>query len=128
MRTARSISPTVCLYRSDTDLKRLPLALVPENHDGSQLPVLNCLPFSTGQGKYRQFQSFDEPYLERLRAGDVRTQEHFGAYFSALIQVKLRSRLQSREAVEDARQESLGGSTWLCGTEKSFTRNAWDRL
>jgi len=44
-----------------------------------------------------QFHSFDEAYVERLRAGDFRTQEHFGAYFSALIQVKLRSRLPSRE-------------------------------
>jgi RNA polymerase sigma-70 factor, ECF subfamily len=54
-----------------------------------------------------QFQSFDEAYVERLRAGDFRTQEHFGAYFSALIQVKMRSRLQSREAIEDVRQETF---------------------
>jgi RNA polymerase sigma-70 factor (ECF subfamily) len=54
-----------------------------------------------------QFHSFDETYVERLRAGDFRTQEHFGAYFSALIQVKLRSRLQSREAIEDVRQETF---------------------
>jgi len=54
-----------------------------------------------------QFQSFDESYVARLRAGDLRTQEHFGAYFSTLIQVKLRSRLQSREAIEDVRQETF---------------------
>jgi RNA polymerase sigma-70 factor (ECF subfamily) len=54
-----------------------------------------------------QFHSFDEGYVERLRTGDLRTQEHFGAYFSALIQVKLRSRLQSREAIEDVRQETF---------------------
>jgi RNA polymerase sigma-70 factor (ECF subfamily) len=54
-----------------------------------------------------QFHSFDEAYVERLRAGDFRTQEHFGAYFSELIQVKMRSRLQSREAVEDVRQETF---------------------
>jgi RNA polymerase sigma-70 factor (ECF subfamily) len=54
-----------------------------------------------------QFHSFDEAYVERLRAGDFRTQEHFGAYFSALIQVKMRSRLQSREAIEDVRQETF---------------------
>ena len=53
------------------------------------------------------FDSFDEAYVERLRAGDIRTQEHFGAYFSTLIQVKLRSRLQSREAIEDVRQETF---------------------
>ena len=54
-----------------------------------------------------QFHSFDEDYVERLRAGDFRTQEHFGTYFSALIQVKLRSRLQSRDAIEDVRQETF---------------------
>ena len=54
-----------------------------------------------------QFHSFDDAYVERLRAGDFRTQEHFGAYFSALIHVKLRSRLQSREAIEDVRQETF---------------------
>jgi len=54
-----------------------------------------------------QFQSFDDSYVALLRAGDFRTQEHFGAYFTALIQVKLRSRLQSREAIEDIRQETF---------------------
>lgn len=54
-----------------------------------------------------QFHSFDEDYVERLRAGDFRTQEHFGTYFSALIQVKLRFRLQSRDAIEDVRQETF---------------------
>ena len=54
-----------------------------------------------------QFQSFDEPYLERLRGGDFRTQEHFVAYFSELIQLKLRSRVQSPQAIEDVRQETF---------------------
>jgi len=54
-----------------------------------------------------QFQSFDQSYFERLRAGDDRAQEHFGAYFSALIQIKLRSRLKSPEAIEDVRQETF---------------------
>ena len=52
-----------------------------------------------------EFYSFDETYLERLRSGDFRTEEHFVSYFSALIQLKLRSRLNSREAIEDVRQE-----------------------
>jgi RNA polymerase sigma-70 factor (ECF subfamily) len=54
-----------------------------------------------------QFQAFDQSYLERLRAGDYRAQEHFGEYFSALILIKLRSRLKSREAIEDVRQETF---------------------
>jgi RNA polymerase sigma-70 factor (ECF subfamily) len=54
-----------------------------------------------------QFQSFDQSYVERLRAGDFRTQEHFVAYFSELIQLKLRSRLNSPQAIEDVRQETF---------------------
>ena len=52
-------------------------------------------------------QSFDETYVERLQAGDFRTQEHFVAYFSELIQLKLRSRLHSPQAIEDVRQETF---------------------
>jgi RNA polymerase sigma-70 factor (ECF subfamily) len=54
-----------------------------------------------------QFQAFDAPYLERLRAGDFRTQEHFVAYFTELIQLKLRARLRSPQAIEDVRQETF---------------------
>ena len=54
-----------------------------------------------------QFQEFDDSYLDRLRAGDFRTQEHFVAYFSELIQIKLRSRLQSPQDIEDVRQETF---------------------
>jgi len=54
-----------------------------------------------------QLQSFDESYVERLCAGDFRTQEHFVAYFSELIQLKLRSRLHSPQAIEDVRQETF---------------------
>jgi RNA polymerase sigma-70 factor (ECF subfamily) len=54
-----------------------------------------------------QLQSFDGSYVERLRAGDFRTQEHFVAYFSELIQLKLRSRLRSPQAIEDVRQETF---------------------
>jgi RNA polymerase sigma-70 factor, ECF subfamily len=54
-----------------------------------------------------QLQSFDESYVERLSAGDFRTQEHFVAYFSELIRLKLRSRLNSPQAIEDVRQETF---------------------
>jgi RNA polymerase sigma-70 factor, ECF subfamily len=54
-----------------------------------------------------QFQTFDESYVERLRDGDFRTQEHFVKYFSELIQLKLRSRLPSPQAIEDVRQETF---------------------
>ena len=54
-----------------------------------------------------QFQKFDDAYLENLRKGDRRTEEHFVLYFSELIHLKLRSRLNSRDAIEDVRQETF---------------------
>lgn len=54
-----------------------------------------------------QFHAFDESYLERLCSGDFRTESHFVSYFSELIQLKLRSRVNSTHAVEDLRQETF---------------------
>jgi RNA polymerase sigma-70 factor (ECF subfamily) len=54
-----------------------------------------------------QFQPFDAAYVDRLRSGDFRTQEHFVAYFTELIQLKLRARLRSPQAIEDVRQETF---------------------
>jgi RNA polymerase sigma-70 factor (ECF subfamily) len=69
------------------------------------MPRLGC-PFRR-KARSMEFCSFDESYVERLRAGDFRTQEHFVAYFSELIKVKLRSRVRSPEAIEDIRQETF---------------------
>ena len=69
--------------------------------------MLHCQPIQNPRGQYLQFQSFDESYLSRLRSGDFRTQEHFSAYFSALIKIKLGSRVNSREMIEDLRQETF---------------------
>lgn len=54
-----------------------------------------------------QFHSFDAAYIQSLCAGDHRTQDHFVGYFTALLQLKLRSRLQSPQAVEDVCQETF---------------------
>jgi len=51
------------------------------------------------------FFAFDEVYLDRLRSGDFRTQQHFVSYFTQLIQLKLRSRVQSSEVVDELKQE-----------------------
>jgi RNA polymerase sigma-70 factor (ECF subfamily) len=50
---------------------------------------------------------FDATYLQRLRDRDFQTEEHFVAYFSKLLLIKLRSRLRSSPAVEDIRQETF---------------------
>ena len=53
------------------------------------------------------FFSFDAAYLQRLREGDSVTEQHFVAYFSKLLLIKLRSRLRSSPAVDDLRQETF---------------------
>jgi RNA polymerase sigma-70 factor (ECF subfamily) len=79
----------------------------PENDHSASGEVLHWQPISSRREKYLQFQSFDGAYVERLRAGDFRTQEHFIAYFTELIQIKLRSRVKSQPAVDDLRQETF---------------------
>lgn len=54
-----------------------------------------------------EFYSFDEAYLQRLRQHDFETEQHFVAYFSKLILIKLRCRLQSSSAIDDIRQETF---------------------
>jgi len=107
VRTPRPIPSAGGILNSHTILRRASSHARFPNSVRNSLPVLYCLPLHGRRGKSLQFQSFDDVYVERLRAGDFRTQEHFVAYFSELIQIKLRSRLRSPEAVEDVRQETF---------------------
>lgn len=101
----QTIPPASC--RRLSLVKRPPTsAQGPEIGGGAPTPVLNCQPLHA-RGKFLQFESFDGPYLSRLRAGDFRTQEHFSWYFTTLIRIKLNSRLKSAEAIEDVRQETF---------------------
>ena len=54
-----------------------------------------------------QFTSFNAGYVESLCAGDPQAQEHFVGYFTELLHLKLRTRLQSPQAIEDVRQETF---------------------
>ena len=54
-----------------------------------------------------EFFAFDGAYVERLRAGDPSTEEHFVAYFEQLLRIKLRSRMLASDKVEDLRQETF---------------------
>ncbi len=51
--------------------------------------------------------AFDEAYVSRLREGDSSTESHFVAYFSKLIQIKLRARFLAPEVVDDLKQETF---------------------
>jgi len=53
------------------------------------------------------FTAFDAEYLERLQHGDPQTERHFAAYFAECIRLKLRSRLNSRDAIDDVQQETF---------------------
>ncbi len=100
--------PALCRRSGRSFLKRPLLSSPgPENTNGAPPPMLHFLTPPNPRGKYLDFHSFDEAYLNRLRAGDFRTQEHFSTYFSTLLKIKLRSRLNSPEAIEDVRQETF---------------------
>lgn len=81
--------------------------IVPEQALTSPSEVLHCVPLSGSRGRLLQFHSFDDNYLRRLREGDFPTQDHFRKYFTALMKVKLQSRLKSPEAIEDVQQETF---------------------
>lgn len=48
---------------------------------------------------------FDDEYVRRLREGDRETSAHFDSYFRELLLIKLRRKLDSRQAIDDVRQE-----------------------
>jgi RNA polymerase sigma-70 factor (ECF subfamily) len=63
------------------------------------------------------FVTFDASYVNKLRAGDVPTEQHFISYFSELIALKLRSRLRNREQIEDVKQETFSRTLSLIRSE-----------
>lgn len=69
------------------------------------------------------FQAFDSAYVERLRTGDRDTEDHFIAYFGELILLKLRSKLASRQAMEDVQQETFARCLQLLRSDGGI-RNA----
>lgn len=105
MPNPQAIPPTACRRTNLMALKRT--AQVLENDHVGPPPVLHCVPLPNLRDTWLQFHSFDESYVSRLKSGDFRTQEHFSAYFGALIRIKLNSKLKSREAIEDVRQETF---------------------
>jgi RNA polymerase sigma-70 factor (ECF subfamily) len=67
---------------------------------------MNALAVATGEKGLELF-AFDASYVEKLQAGDAHIEVHFVNYFSELIRLKLHSRLNSKEAMEDVRQETF---------------------
>jgi RNA polymerase sigma-70 factor (ECF subfamily) len=69
-------------------------------------PLVTAILPSTS-GEVLELFAFDEAYVSRLREGDPSTEEHFVAYFSQLIQIKLRARFLAPEVVDDLKQETF---------------------
>ena len=63
------------------------------------------------------FVTFDASYVNKLRAGDPPTEQHFSTYFSELILLKLRPRLQRPEQIEDVKQETFSRTLSLIRSE-----------
>jgi RNA polymerase sigma-70 factor (ECF subfamily) len=63
------------------------------------------------------FVTFDASYVDKLRAGDAPTEQHFITYFSELILLKLRPRLRSQEQIEDVKQETFSRTLSLIRSE-----------
>ena len=54
-----------------------------------------------------QRNGFNQQYLDLLMMGDSATEMHFTSYFEKLLTLKLRSRVWSKELIEDVRQETF---------------------
>lgn len=51
--------------------------------------------------------TFDDTYVQRLKAGESETQQHFISYFSELILIKLKARALPQHLIDDVRQETF---------------------
>jgi RNA polymerase sigma-70 factor (ECF subfamily) len=96
--TSRSASPALDRNRS--------CARQPRRYVAQVTPMLYLRPLGLAETAL-EFRAFDASYIENLCAGDRATQEHFVGYFTDLLHLKLRSRLQSPQAIEDVRQETF---------------------
>jgi RNA polymerase sigma-70 factor (ECF subfamily) len=54
-----------------------------------------------------EFHAFTAAYLNALRAGDPSTEQHFVAYFSQLLVIKLRARRCDANEIDEIRQETF---------------------
>lgn len=98
---------TAAIHRRSNHTFQAPRALAFQETHCAASRVVKYLPFSGVRETLLQFETFDEAYVERLRAGDPPTHAHFCSYFGRLIGIKLRSRLSTRDDVEDVRQETF---------------------
>jgi len=73
---------------------------------GIPQPVEECEVYWFDQ-KNVESNPFDSEYLERLKARDPRTQEHFAGHFNRLLEIKLRCTGVYGSKMDDLRQDTL---------------------
>jgi RNA polymerase sigma-70 factor (ECF subfamily) len=95
-----------CLRGSDQHRASLASAGLRGIHSSVRYAMLYSYPRGRAESLL-QFQTFDACYVANLCAGDRVTQEHFVGYFTELLRIKLRSRLQSLHVIEDVCQETF---------------------
>lgn len=61
--------------------------------------------------------SFDERYVQRLKARDPIVQRHFVDYFSQLLVIKLRARFLPPDVIDDIRQETFARVLVILGKD-----------
>lgn len=69
------------------------------------------------------FEAFNDSYVAKLRSGEDETEAHFVRYFGELLDIKLRSRVRSKEIVQDLKQETFARVFRLIRSEDGL-RNA----
>lgn len=98
--------PRYAVHNSSRKCRAYPATSRPRSFESPRPPAI-LYPSLPAAGLALQFHKFDAKYVEDLCAGNQQTQEHFVAYFTALLKLKLRSRLQSSHAIDDVCQETF---------------------
>lgn len=58
-------------------------------------------------GAHLEYAVFDADYVARLKRGDPETGQHFTAYFTNVIWLKLRNRVRAAHLIDEIRQETF---------------------
>lgn len=86
-------------------------------------PSCRLLPIGPPEDERMNFEAFNDSYVAKLRSGEDETEARFVRYFGELLDIKLRSRVRSKEIVQDLKQETFARVFRLIRSEDGL-RNA----
>src|SRR5258708_1402858 len=90
---------TVCRQARRRPASREPRPTVLSLQPPFSTPTLTRMPLAHAE--------FEAGYMARLKTGDMQTEEHFEAYFSNVIWLKLRNGVRARHLIDEIRQETF---------------------